>query len=54
MVVVALHMLRTFVTGTATRNPPVYLAHGMILLVLTLVLGFSGCCSPGTSWLIGR
>ncbi len=46
VVVVALHMLRTFVTGSYKKPRQFTWATGMILLVLTLLLSFSGYLLP--------
>lgn len=46
VVVVALHMLRTFVTGSYKHPRQFTWLTGMILLVLTLVLSFSGYLLP--------
>ncbi len=46
VVVVALHMLRTFVTGSYKKPRQFTWATGMILLVLTLMLSFSGYLLP--------
>ncbi|MCB8917655.1 MAG: cytochrome bc complex cytochrome b subunit [Ardenticatenaceae bacterium] len=46
VVVVALHMLRTFVTGSYKKPRQFTWLTGMILLVLTLVLSFSGYLLP--------
>lgn len=44
--VVALHMLRTFITGSYKKPRQFTWVTGMILLVLTLVLSFSGYLLP--------
>lgn len=46
VVVVALHMLRTFITGSYKHPRQFTWFTGMILLVLTLVLSFSGYLLP--------
>lgn len=46
VVVVALHMLRTFVTGSYKKPRQFTWLTGMVLLVLTLVLSFSGYLLP--------
>ncbi len=46
VIVVALHMLRTFVTGSYKKPRQFTWATGMILLVLTLMLSFSGYLLP--------
>ena len=46
VIVVALHMLRTFVTGSYKKPRQFTWATGMILLVLTLLLSFSGYLLP--------
>lgn len=46
VLVVALHMLRTFVTGSYKKPRQFTWATGMILLVLTLLLSFSGYLLP--------
>lgn len=46
VLVVALHMLRTFVTGSYKKPRQFTWATGMILLVLTLMLSFSGYLLP--------
>ncbi len=46
VLVVALHMLRTFVTGSYKKPRQFTWLTGMILLVLTLVLSFSGYLLP--------
>lgn len=46
VVVVALHMLRTFVTGSYKQPRQFTWVTGMVLLVLTLVLSFSGYLLP--------
>ena len=46
VVVVALHMLRTFITGSYKRPRQFTWFTGMLLLVLTLVLSFSGYLLP--------
>ncbi|RMH01780.1 MAG: cytochrome bc complex cytochrome b subunit [Chloroflexi bacterium] len=46
VVAVALHMLRTFITGSYKKPRQFTWATGMILLVLTLLLSFSGYLLP--------
>ena len=46
VLVVALHMLRTFLTGSYKKPRQFTWATGMILLVLTLLLSFSGYLLP--------
>lgn len=46
VLVVALHMLRTFITGSYKKPRQFTWATGMILLVLTLMLSFSGYLLP--------
>ena len=46
VLVVALHMLRTFITGSYKKPRQFTWATGMILLVLTLLLSFSGYLLP--------
>jgi quinol-cytochrome oxidoreductase complex cytochrome b subunit len=46
VIVVALHMLRTFITGSYKKPRQFTWATGMILLVLTLMLSFSGYLLP--------
>ncbi len=46
VVVVALHMLRTFVTGSYKKPRQFTWATGMLLLVFTLLLSFSGYLLP--------
>jgi quinol-cytochrome oxidoreductase complex cytochrome b subunit len=46
VVVVALHMLRTFVTGSYKQPRQFTWVTGMLLLVLTLILSFSGYLLP--------
>ncbi|MDT8306609.1 MAG: cytochrome b N-terminal domain-containing protein [Anaerolineae bacterium] len=46
VVVVALHMLRTFVTGSYKQPRQFTWVTGMVLLVLTLILSFSGYLLP--------
>lgn len=46
VVVVAIHMLRTFVTGSYKKPRQFTWLTGMVLLVLTLVLSFSGYLLP--------
>jgi ubiquinol-cytochrome c reductase cytochrome b subunit len=46
VVVVALHMLRTFITGSYKQPRQFTWVTGMVLLVLTLVLSFSGYLLP--------
>lgn len=46
VIVVALHMLRTFITGSYKKPRQFTWATGMILLVLTLLLSFSGYLLP--------
>ncbi len=46
VVVVALHMLRTFITGSYKKPRQFTWLTGMVLLVLTLVLSFSGYLLP--------
>lgn len=46
VVVVALHMLRTFVTGSYKKPRQFTWATGMLLLILTLLLSFSGYLLP--------
>lgn len=46
VVVVALHMLRTFVTGSYKHPRQFTWVTGMVLLVLTLILSFSGYLLP--------
>lgn len=46
VVVVALHMLRTFITGSYKKPRQFTWATGIILLVLTLLLSFSGYLLP--------
>lgn len=46
VLVVALHMLRTFITGSYKKPRQFTWLTGMILLVLTLVLSFSGYLLP--------
>ncbi len=46
VIVVAMHMLRTFLTGSYKKPRQFTWATGMILLVLTLMLSFSGYLLP--------
>ncbi len=46
VIVVALHMLRTFITGSYKKPRQFTWVTGMILLVLTLMLSFSGYLLP--------
>ena len=46
VLVVALHMLRTFITGSYKKPRQFTWATGMLLLVLTLLLSFSGYLLP--------
>ena len=46
VIVVALHMLRTFITGSYKKPRQFTWVTGMILLVLTLLLSFSGYLLP--------
>ncbi len=46
VLVVAMHMLRTFITGSYKKPRQFTWATGMILLVLTLMLSFSGYLLP--------
>ena len=46
VIVVALHMLRTFITGSYKKPRQFAWVTGMILLVLTLLLSFSGYLLP--------
>ncbi len=46
VVVVALHMLRTFITGSYKKPRQFTWLTGMVLLVLTLILSFSGYLLP--------
>lgn len=46
VLVVALHMLRTFITGSYKQPRQITWVTGMVLLVLTLVLSFSGYLLP--------
>lgn len=46
VIVVAMHMLRTFITGSYKKPRQFTWATGMILLVLTLLLSFSGYLLP--------
>ncbi|NLF65594.1 MAG: cytochrome bc complex cytochrome b subunit [Chloroflexi bacterium] len=46
VVVVALHMLRTFITGSYKQPRQFTWVTGMVLLVLTLILSFSGYLLP--------
>ncbi|MBE2197565.1 MAG: cytochrome bc complex cytochrome b subunit [Anaerolinea sp.] len=46
VIVVAMHMLRTFITGSYKKPRQFTWATGMILLVLTLMLSFSGYLLP--------
>jgi len=51
---VALHTIRTFTTGSFKKPRQFTWFSGMILMICTLFLSFSGYFCPGTNWPSGR
>ena len=52
--IVTLHMIRTFITASYKAPRQFIWVTGVVLLLLTLVLSFSGYLLPWISWPIGR